>query len=145
MRFLEIRTKRIFNNLIKKNQKLVSDSVLKQTSETVSSVLKQWGSESVFSNSVQCPEPNLQSVAFRVQRPGSRVQGLASRVQHPGSSVQRPASRVQRLEASVQRPASNICVQIPEIPVCLPSISFKTNSCEIQKNTFENTNLHKIL
>ena len=41
MRSFEIRTQSIFNSLIKQNQKLDSDPVLKQLSETVSSVLKQ--------------------------------------------------------------------------------------------------------
>ena len=67
MRSLEIRTQIIFNNLIKQNQKLGSDSVLQQ-STTVSSV--------------QCPEPGVQNVASRDQSSASRVQRstLASRV-----------------------------------------------------------------
>ena len=65
---LEIHIERIFNHLIKQNQKLGSDSVLQQ-STTVS----------------------------RVQRPESSVQNPESRVQHPESSVrvQRPESSVQ--------------------------------------------------
>ena len=69
---LEIRTQRIFNNLIKPNQKLGSDPVLQQSTN----------------DSVQGPES-------RVQSPASRVQGPASRAQFPESSVQllRPKSR----------------------------------------------------
>ena len=100
MRFLESRTQRIFNNLIKQNQKMGSDSVLKQ-STTVPSVQRP---ESSF----QYPVSRVQSPASRVQRPASRVQGPASRVQRPGSSVQSPESRVQRPESNVQhwRPES---------------------------------------
>ena len=74
MRSLEIRTQRIFNNLIEQNQKLASDFVLKM-STIVSSV---------------------QSPASRVQSPKSGVQSPVSRVQDPESGVQSPASRVQR-------------------------------------------------
>ena len=71
---LEIRTQRIFNNLIKQNQKLASDFVLKQ-SKIMSSA---------------------QSPGYKVQHPTSNVQRRESRIQRPGSSVQSPASRVQR-------------------------------------------------
>ena len=90
MRSLKICTQRIFNNLIKQNEKLASDFVLKQ-STIVSSV---------------------QSVALKVQR-------RESSVQHPESNVQSPALRVQRPGSRVQSPASNACVQSPGIQVCL--------------------------
>ena len=48
MRFLEIRTQRIFNNLIKQNQKLASDFV------------------KIVNDNVQCQEPSVQSVASNV-------------------------------------------------------------------------------
>ena len=66
MRSLEIRTQRVLTNLIKQNQKVDSDSVLKPSSETVRSFLKQWNSEAMLWNSVQCPEPTVQSVASKV-------------------------------------------------------------------------------
>ena len=107
MRSFEIRTQRIFNNLIKQNQKLVSDSVLKQT---------------VTVSSVQSPLP--------------KVQRLGSRVQRPKSSVQSPSCRVQRLKSSVQRPASNTCVQSPAIPVChIPQAHIATTE-KLSKSTF---------
>ena len=59
MTSLKIPTQRIFNNLIKQNQKLSSDSVLNQ-STTVSGV--------------QSPESSIQSLASRVQGPASRIQ-----------------------------------------------------------------------
>ena len=86
MRSLEIRTQRIFNNLIKQSQKLGSDSVLKET---------------ITMSSVQSP-------ASKVYRPGSRVQGPESSVQTPSSSVQNPASRVQLSESSVHSPTSTV-------------------------------------
>ena len=92
MRSLEIRTERIFNNLIKENQKLAADFVLKQ-SKSVSSAQSPM-------SSVKSPEFSAQSQhpASRVQRPGSEfsVQSTTSRVQRPDTSVQSPASRVQR-------------------------------------------------
>ena len=97
MRSLEILTQRIFNNLIKQNQKLESDSVLKQSATSVSRV--------------QRPDSSVRLQGSRVQHPGSSVQRLASSVQHPEPSVQRPESRV-------QSPASNTCFQSPGIPVC---------------------------
>ena len=54
MRSLEIPTQRIFNNLIKQNQKL--------------------------DDSVQCPDPSVQSVVSNVQRSKSTVQDPASNV-----------------------------------------------------------------
>ena len=80
MRSLEICTQRIFNNLIKWNQRLDSSSILKWSSETVPSVLKQW--KTVFWNSVQCPEPSVQKVASRVQSSVTRVQRPELSVQH---------------------------------------------------------------
>ena len=74
-----------------------------------------WNSETVFWNSVQCPESSVQSLASRVPRPDSSIQGPASRVQRLESSVQDPASRAQCLESSVQDPASR--VQRPESSV----------------------------
>ena len=96
MRPLEIRTQRIFNNLIMQNQKLASDFVLKQ-------------SEIVYS--AQSPMSSIESLASIVQSPSSRVQRLESNVQSPTSRVQRP-------ESNVQSPASNTCIQSPGIPVC---------------------------
>ena len=48
MRFIEIRTQRILNNLIKQNQKLASDFV------------------KIVNDNVQCQEPSVQSVASNV-------------------------------------------------------------------------------
>ena len=102
MSSLEIRTQRIFNNLIKQNQKLDYDSALKH-SMTVSSV--QSPASKVkhpvsrvqhLESSVQCPASSFQSPATRVQSPGSRVQHPVFRIQGPGSRIQMPASRVQR-------------------------------------------------
>ena len=72
MKSFEIHTQRISNNVIKQNQKLDSDSLLKQTTT----------------------ESSVQSQAYKVWRPASRVQSPAPRVQHPGSSFQhlRPES-----------------------------------------------------
>ena len=86
MRSLKNLTQRIFNNLINQNQKLVSDSVLKQSTKV----------------------PSVQSPASRAQSPESSVQRLKSSVQRIESSVQSPASRIQRPEFSVQhlRPES---------------------------------------
>ena len=104
MRSLEILTQRIFNNLIKQNQKLESDSVLKQ-STTVSSV---------------------QSPGSKVQRLLCRVQCPESNVQSPASSFQIPASIFQRPESSIKSPASKPCVQSPGILVCpFLSITFQ--------------------
>ena len=73
MRSLEICTQKMFNNLIKQNQKLTSGFVLKQ---------------SMMVSSAQTP-------ASKVYRQESRVQGTGSSVQSPESSVQhlRPESR----------------------------------------------------
>ena len=92
MRSLEIPPPKIFNNLIKQNQKLDCDSLLKQPT-TVSSV--------------QSPSPKVQRLVSRVQCPASRVQGPE------------PESRIRQLASRVQVPVSNICVQSSRIPVCL--------------------------
>ena len=80
MKFLEIRTDRIFNNLIEQNQKLAADFVLKQ-SKIVSRAQSPM-------SSVKSPESSAQSPAFRVQSLVSRVQRPASRAQRLGSNVQ---------------------------------------------------------
>ena len=61
MRSLEVRSQGVFNNLIEQNQKLDSDSVLKQLTTAAS---------------VQSPDPSVQSVA-------SGVHSLVSRAQLP--------------------------------------------------------------
>ena len=121
MRALEIRIQRIFNNLIKQNKKLGSNTVLKQ-STIVSSVQSPAAKVQHPASRVQHPEssvrpkssvrstaPRVRSPASRVQSPRSSLQGIASRVQHPApsvpsseSNVQSPASRVQCPEFSVQ-------------------------------------------
>ena len=110
---LEVRIQSIFNNLIKQNQKLGSNSILQQ-STTVSRV--------------QSPEFSVQSPASRVQRPESSVQSPASRVRRPESGVQSPAFRVQRPGSSIHSPASSSCVQSPGVPVCL----FFTHSFQVR-------------
>ena len=131
MRSLEIRIQRIFNNLIKQNQKLGSNTVLKQ-STIVSSVQSTAAQVQHPASRVQHPESSVQNPVsgvqcpeLGVQRPESRVQGPASSVQRPDSSIQRPASRVQSPTSRVQLPgysvqssAFNTCVQGPRIPVC---------------------------
>ena len=125
MKFLEIRTDRIFNNLIEQNQKLAADFVLKQ-SKIVSSAQSPTSRVKSPECSAQSPASSVQSLVSRVRRRGfslhgseSSVQSPESRVQRPESRVQRPASRVQRPESSVQGPTSNSCVESPGIPVCL--------------------------
>ena len=88
---LEIRIERIFNNLIKQNQKLGPDFVVQQ-STTVSKVQSP-------DSSVQSPVSSVQSPASTVQRPQSSVQGPVSGVQHPESSVQSSASGAQHAES----------------------------------------------
>ena len=90
MRFLEIRTPGIFNNLTKQNQNLSSDFFFFEP----------------VNNSVQCPEPSVQSVVSSVQNRESSVQSRESRVHHLESSIQSPMSRVQRPEYCVQSPTS---------------------------------------
>ena len=104
MRSLEIRTDRIFNNLIEQNQKLAADFVLKQ---------------SKIVSSAQSPTSSVKSPAHGVEYPVSRVQYPESDVEGSVSSIQSPASRVQHPESSVQSPKSNSCIQSPGIPVCL--------------------------
>ena len=82
MRSLVIRTERIFNNLIKQDQKLAANFVLKQ-SKIVSSALS--------------PASSVQSSVSIVQLPEFSVQGSESNVQSPTSRVQRPESSVQLL------------------------------------------------
>ena len=101
MRSLEIRTDRIFNNLIKQNQKLLADFVLKQ-SKIVPLAQSSTSSDKSQESSAQSSASRVQSLVSRVQSPESSVQRPASRVQHPESSVQSPASRAQRPESSVQ-------------------------------------------
>ena len=76
MRSLEIRTQRIFNNLIKQNHELVSDFVLKQ-SEIVSSAQSP-------TSSIESPESSVQSPAFRAQHPESNVQHLRPEPRNSG-------------------------------------------------------------
>ena len=99
MRSLEIRTQRIFNNLIKQNQKLVA--------EFCSITVK---------DSVQCTESN-------VQRPESSVQSPASRAQRPESSVQvlLPESRISGMP---NESVVNI-LRVDKINVKIRSLSFK--------------------
>ena len=68
---LEIRTQRIFNNLIKQNQKLASDFVLKQSinAQIMPSV------QSVASN-VQGPESSVQHLRPEFRRSGMPRQSL---------------------------------------------------------------------
>ena len=101
MRSLEIRTQRIFNNLIKQNQKLASDFVLKQLT-IVSGAQSPASKMQRPTSSAQRPPSNVQRRESSVQRPESRVKSPASRVQRRESRVQSPASRVQRPESSVQ-------------------------------------------
>ena len=80
MRSLETRNQRIFSNLIKQNQKLASDFVLKQLT---------------IMSSAQSPASKVQRPASRIKSPASSAQRLASRVQSPASRVQPPESSVQ--------------------------------------------------
>ena len=86
-----------------------------------------WFYSTTINDSVQCPEPSIQSPASGVQcpvprdqHPESSIQSLASRVQRPESTFQSPLSRVRmhHPESSVQSPASNSYVQSPGILVC---------------------------
>ena len=117
MRSLEIHTERIFNNLIKQNQKLAADFVLKQ-SKIVSSVKSPESSAQHPASSVQSSVSRVQGREFSVQGSESSVQNPASRVQRRESSFESPESRLQRPESRVQSPTSNSCVQSPGIPVC---------------------------
>ena len=123
IRYLEIRTQIIFNNLIKQNQKLASDFVLKQ-STIVSSAKSAASKVKHPTSNAQRRESRVQCSESRVQRPESSVQRPESSIQIPESSVQCPASSVQRPESSVQSPASNSCVQSPGIPLYLLKLPF---------------------
>ena len=124
MRSLEIRTERIFNNLIKQNQKLAVHFVL--NSQRQCPVHRAQRPASRFQSPaplarhpgsrVQCSQSNFQSSVSRVQSP-------ASRIQRPESRVQSPASRIQCSESSVQSPVSK--VQRPESSVQSPGCRFK--------------------
>ena len=138
MRSLEILTQRIFNNLIKQNQKLESDSVLKQ-STTVSSV----NSPGSKVQRPLCPGSSVQSPMSRVQRPASRVQNPESRVQRPGSSVQSPASRAQRPEFGVQSPDSS--VQRPESSVQSPASRVLRPTLASRVQEFRYAHFHYLL
>ena len=96
MRSLEIRTDRIFNNLIEKNQKQAADFVLKQ-SKIVSRAQSPMSSVKSPETSAQSPASRVQSLVSRIQRREFSVQGSESSVQSPASRVQRPtlASRAQ--------------------------------------------------
>ena len=100
MRSLEIRTQIIFNNLIKQNQKLASDFVLKP-SIIVPSAQNP-------ASSVQYPPSNVQHPESSIQSPKSSIQSPAPNVQRSESRVQRPESRVQRPESRVQRPVAQV-------------------------------------
>ena len=113
MRSLEIRIQRIFNDLIKQNQKLGSDSVLRQ-SATVSSVQNVAPSVQIPASRVQRPGSSVRSPASRVQSQTSRVQRSVSSVQCPRSIVQCPGSSVQDPASRAQRPQSNVQHLRPE-------------------------------
>ena len=124
MRTLEICTQRIFNNLIKQNQNLASDFVLKQ-STTVSSA--------------QSPASKTQHTTSNVQRPPSNIQRQESSVGSPASKVQRPASSVQSPEFSVQRPESRVqcpgpSVQSPACRVQRPILAFRVQEFRYAQN-----------
>ena len=139
MTSLEICTQKIFNNLIKQNQKVGSDSVLKQ-STTESSVQRPASSVQRPASSVQrpvsreSPASKVQSPASKIQRPESSVESPAPRVQCPESSVQRPESSVQSSVSSFQSLTSNYCVQNPGILLCriIISKSIKFEFCHMK-------------
>ena len=113
MRSSEIRTKRIFNNLIKQNQKLAADFVLKQ-SKIVSSAQSPMSSVKSSEPSALSPASSVQSSVSIVQLPEFSVQGSESSIQSPTSRVQSPASSVQSPASRVQRPASRVQLLRPE-------------------------------
>ena len=123
MRSLEIQTERIFNNLIKQNQKLAADFILKQ-SKIVSNVQSS-------TSSVNSPESSTLSPAFSVQSSVSIVQLPEFSVQGSDSSIQSPTSRVQHPESSVQSPASR--VQSPASRVQHPESSFQGLSSRVHR------------
>ena len=114
MRFLEIHTERICNNLIKQNQKLAADFVLKQSKivpnvqSPTSSVKSPEPRASSPASSVQSSVSIVQYPEFSVQGSESSIQSPTSRVQHPESIVQSRASRVQRPESSAQSPTPRV-------------------------------------
>ena len=114
MRSLEIRIQRIFNNLIKQNQKLGSNTVLKQ-STIVSSVQSPAAQVQHPASRVQRPESSVRSAVPRVRSPASRVQSPRSSLQCIASRFQHPAPSVPSPESNVQSPASR--VQCPEFSV----------------------------
>ena len=132
MRSLEICTQKIFNNLIKQNQKVGSDSVLKQS--TTESSVQRPASSVQRPVSRESPASKVQSPASKIQRPESSVQSPAPRVQCPESSVQRPESSVQSSVSSFQSLTSNYCVQNPGILLCriIISKSIKFEFCHMK-------------
>ena len=132
MRSLEIRTQIIFNNLIKQNQKLASDFVLKP---------------SIIVPSAQNPASSVQYRPSNVQHPESSIQSPKSSIQSPAPNVQRSESRVQRPESRVQRPESSFQLLRPEsrnssMPKKLDSMTLfqqlrKSISWEWKKNITE--------
>ena len=132
MRSLEVCTQKIFNNLIKQNQKVGSDSVLKQS--TAESSVQCPASSVQRPVSRESPASKVQSPASKIQRPESSVQSPAPRVQCPESSVQRPESSVQSSVSSFQSLTSNYCVQNPGILLCriIISKSIKFEFCHMK-------------
>ena len=138
MRPFEIRTERIFNNLIKQNQKLAADFVLKQ-SKIVSSAQSP-------TSSVKSPESITLSPAFSVQSSVSIVQLPEFSVQGSESSVQSPTSRVQRPESSIQSPASRVqspasSVQSPASRVRRPTLEFRVQEFRYANRKYKIANI----
>ena len=79
MRSLKIRTERIFNNLIKQNQKMAADFVLKQSKIVCSA---------------QSPTSRVKSPESSALSPACSVQSLVSIVQLPEFSVQGSESSI---------------------------------------------------
>ena len=111
---LEIRIERIFNNLIKQDQKLGSD---------------------LFCNSQQhCPWATVQSPTSRVQRLKSSVQSPELSVQSQESSVQSPESWVQHPESTAQSTASRV-----QCPILAPRVQkFRYGTKKILRIPMEN-------
>ena len=131
MRTLEICTQRIFNNLIKQNQNLASDFVLKQ-STTVSSAQSPASKTQHTTSNVQRPPSNIQRRDSTVQDPASRVQRRESSVESPASSVQSPEFSVQRPESRVQCPGPS--VQSPACRVQRPILAFRVQEFRYAQN-----------